>query len=242
MAIKTIIVDDEYLGIQVLENFVSKIPTLNLCGTFENPLEAIDYIQRNPVDLIFLDIQMPQISGTSFLKSLSKPPLVVFTTAYSEYAVEAFDLNVVDYLLKPIPFERFLKTINKINDIFQRGNNSPDLKKTETGTLTVKSDGALYKIPFAEIRYIESDREYVKLFTQNKRYYYLETMKNLEESLPPDQFIRVHKSYIVSKACVRSIDGNQLDLGGVQIPVSREKRTDIITALFGKPTGKKPQN
>lgn len=241
MALKLILVDDEYLGIQVLETYAKQVPGLTVVGKFENPLEALGYIQNNTVDLIFLDIQMPQLSGVSFLKSLAKPPLTAFTTAYSEYAVEAFDLNVIDYLLKPISFERFLKTINKANDLLKNGSTPVPINQPDQA-LTIKADGIFHKIPYNQIIYIESDREYVRLFTVAKRFYFLETMKNLEETLPSDLFVRVHKSFIVAKSYVKAVDGNQLDLGIAKVQMSRDKRAVLIADLFGKTSIRKPQN
>jgi len=232
MTIKTIIVDDEYLAIEVIQGFLREIPNIEICGSFENPLKALDFMQHHPIDLLFIDIQMPQLSGINFIKSLKNPPLTVFTTAYSEFAVEAFELNVVDYLLKPISFERFLKTINKIKDQLYENQNKNEGGIEHNHFLLIRADGITSKVPFAEILYVESDREYVKVFTTSKRYFYLETMKNLETLLPSSDFIRVHKSFIVAKHRVKSIEGNLLDIGSAKIPVSREKRTMILGEIF----------
>lgn len=232
MTIKTVIVDDEHLAIYVIENFLKQIPNMEIVGTFENPLLAGEFMSQNKVDLLFLDIQMPQISGNNFLKTLKNPPLTVFTTAYSEYAVEAFELNVIDYLLKPVSFERLLKTINKVKEILQSIDPKESEKKQENNFLLIKANGQLFKVPFEDIQYVESDREYVKVFTPGKRYFYLETMKNLEILLPSSEFIRVHKSFIVAKSRVKSVDGTLLDIGVAKIPVSREKKAAIIAEIF----------
>ena len=232
MTIKAVIVDDEHLAINVIESFLKQIPNMEIVGTFENPLLAGEFLSQNKVDLLFLDIQMPQISGNNFLKTLKNPPLTVFTTAYSEYAVEAFELNVIDYLLKPVSFERLLKTINKVKEILQSTDPKESEKKQENNFLLVKADGQLFKVPFEDIQYVESDREYVKVFTPGKRYFYLETMKNLETLLPSSEFIRVHKSFIVAKSRVKSVDGTLLDIGVAKIPISREKKTAIIANIF----------
>ena len=232
MTIKAVIVDDEHLAINVIESFLKQIPNMEIVGTFENPLLAGEFLSQNKVDLLFLDIQMPQISGNNFLKTLKNPPLTVFTTAYSEYAVEAFELNVIDYLLKPVSFERLLKTINKVKEILQSTDPKESEKKQENNFLLIKADGQLFKVPFEDIQYVESDREYVKVFTPGKRYFYLETMKNLETLLPSSEFIRVHKSFIVAKSRVKSVDGTLLDIGVAKIPISREKKTAIIANIF----------
>lgn len=233
MAVNVVIIDDEYLAIQVLESFISKIPDYQIIAKFENPLDALDFLHKNEVDVLFIDIQMPQITGISFARSMVQKPLIVFTTAYPEHAVEAFDLDVLDYLVKPISFERFLKSVVRINAKL----NSPALfpgNHSEPETLTIKADGAFHKIKLNDILYIESDREYVKIFTEHRRFYFLERLKNIEDKLPQSQFTRIHKSYIVRNAAAQTLDGNMLTIRNVQLPVSREKRQIVLEQLFKK--------
>ncbi len=222
-----LLVDDEVLALDLLENFVLKIPAFNLIGKVSNPLQAMEIINSQKIDVLFLDIQMPMLSGINLLKSLQSKPKVVFTTAYNQYAIEAFDLNVVDYLLKPFSFERFLQAVNKINSQItttQNNNNATEI--------TIKTDGKFIKIATDSILFIEGMREYVKIQCIDKSYLVLERMKNMEQLLPKN-FIRCHKSFIVSKDKVNSLQGNLLELQGYKIPISRDKKEIILHEIFG---------
>lgn len=227
-AIRTLLVDDEYLALNLLEEYVRAIPGLELAGRVKSAIAALEVLEKEPVDLLFLDIQMPGLSGVNFLKTLKNPPVAVFTTAYSEYAVQAFDLNAVDYLVKPFSFERFVQAVNKVREHIRR-----DPFPLE-GFLSAKVDGRLVKIFYEDILYVEGLREYVRFVCQSGRYVTLESLKNLEELLPANRFLRVHKSFIVALNQVRSIEGNMLEIQTHRIPISRERREEIIRVVFGK--------
>lgn len=234
--IKILLVDDEFLALNLLEQYANQLPELEIVGKIKSPIQALDVLNREAIDILFLDIQMPVLSGTNLLKTLQRPPrATVFTTAYSEYAIEAFDLNVVDYLLKPFSFERFLQAVNKAKDILDK-KAPPSVQNTilsqEDAFFTFKVDGKIEKIFARDILYVEGLREYVRIVTSSRQYVTYESMKNMEEMLPSPDFLRVHKSYIVSKQKVNALDGNQLEIGKVKIPISREKKEEVVVAIF----------
>ncbi|MBR9922108.1 MAG: response regulator transcription factor [Bacteroidetes bacterium] len=235
--IKTICVDDEYLALQLLESYISRVPELELQATFKSPMEALSYLKANPTDLLFLDVQMPVLSGNNLLKVLSNPPLTIFTTAYSDYAPEAFDLNAVDYLIKPFSFERFLQGIEKAQkQLIPPVENGPTPNEFHSGSsefLVVKVDGRTRKIFLKDIRFIEGLKEYVRIHTADQRFVTLERLQYLEETLPHPAFLRVHKSYIVARDKVLSIEGNLLEVGSDRIPVSRSRREEVFDLIFG---------
>ncbi len=239
MNINCIIVDDEQLARALIKNFVDKTPSLTLIGEFKNPLEAIDFMQLNEVDLIFLDIQMPDLTGMEMVQSLEKPPKVIFTTAYSEHAVTAFSLDAVDYLLKPFSFDRFLKAVNKVKSRIAQTTTPSlpvaklrDQKGKKKDFITVKADHKLHKIAYTELKYIEGLKEYVSFYTKTNRIVALESLKNLENTLPKDQFIRVHKSYIVPIRSIKNLEGNRIDLDGIIIPVGKMYRDTVLKRVF----------
>lgn len=234
--IKILLIDDEFLALNLLEQYANQLPELEIVGKIKSPIQALDVLNRETIDILFLDIQMPVLSGTNLLKTLQRPPrATVFTTAYSEYAIEAFDLNVVDYLLKPFSFERFLQAVNKAKDILDK-KAPPSVQNTilsqEDAFFTFKVDGKIEKIFARDILYVEGLREYVRIVTSSRQYVTYESMKNMEEMLPSPDFLRVHKSYIVSKQKVNALDGNQLEIGKVKIPISREKKEEVVAAIF----------
>lgn len=232
--IRTLLVDDEYLALNLLENYAQQVPDLEIVGKEKLPIKALDRLQQGQVDLLFLDIQMPVLSGNNLLKTLQNPPLVVFTTAYTEYAIEAYELNVVDYLLKPFPFERFLQAVQKAKQLLNaRQAGSPALNTATPDFLSLKVDGKLVKVFVDDILYVEGLKEYVRFVcTGNRKYVTLESLRNLEELLPSQQFSRVHKSYIVAKTKVSALDGNMLEIGAVKIPISRGKRDEVVADIF----------
>lgn len=240
--IKTLLVDDEYLALNLLETFIENIPDLTIIGKAKTGIEALEILHTTTVDLLFLDIQMPILSGNSLLRTLKNPPVTIFTTAYSEYAIEAFDLNAIDYLLKPFSFERFLQAVNKakeqlVNRQESKGSllNPPFEKDTERekAFFTIKVDGRLQKIVLTDILFIEGLKEYVRIHCSKKRYVTLESLKNLELSLPEEQFLRVHKSFIIAKDKVEALEGNLLEIQQHKIPISRGKREEVRKAIFG---------
>ena len=231
--------DDEELARTLLENYINRLPYLNLVGKCSNPIEALELLQNQSVDLIFLDIQMPEMIGTDFLKSLSHKPMVVFTTAYAEYALEGFELDVVDYLLKPFPFERFLKAVNKASDLSKLKNqggsasiiSSEDSSK-EKNYILVKSEHKVHRISYNDIQYIQSMREYVAYYTTKGRILSLGSLKKLEVDLPQSQFLRIHKSYIISKAKASTLEGNIVHIGKEKIPIGASYREQVLKMLF----------
>lgn len=220
--IKSIVIDDEELARTLLKSYIEKIAFLELVGSFENPLEAFSTLKEKPVDLIFLDIQMPEIKGTDFAKMINPETKVIFTTAYSEYALEGFNLNALDYLLKPITFERFLQAVNKIQ---------PKILNTEN-FITIKSGYDLHKLKHNSILFIESDNEYLVFHTSERKIMSHGTLKSLEESLPQSIFIRVHRSYIVNKEKVLTLKGKNLLISNTKIPVSDSYYNKVKTELF----------
>jgi DNA-binding LytR/AlgR family response regulator len=234
MTYNCLIVDDEQLARNLLKGYVAKIPELHLVGECKNPLEARAILQQQTVHLLLLDIEMPDIRGTDFLRSLDRKPAVIFTTAYSEYALESYDLNAADYLVKPISFERFLKAIHKVLAHAWPQHQPKATADPATAYLVVHADHKLYKVPLVDIEYIEGLREYVSYFTKEKRIVALESLKNLEERLPADQFMRVHKSYIVPIAKIKTMEGNQLQIGTKMIPVGRSYRDIVLKKIFSQ--------
>ena len=234
-----LIVDDEELARTLLENYISRLPYLKLAGKCSNPIEALQLLQHQSVDLIFLDIQMPEMIGTDFLKSLSHKPMVIFTTAYAEYALESYELNVVDYLLKPFPFERFLKAVNKASDLSKFKSNiertsiiSSEDTATEKNYILVKSEHKVHRIYYDDIQYIQSMREYVAYYTPKGRILSLGSLKKLEVDLPQSQFLRIHKSYIISKAKASTLEGNMVHIGNEKIPIGASYREEFLKLLF----------
>jgi len=232
MNFRCLLVDDEHLALALLEKFVSDTPGLEVAGVCKSPVRAIELLQSEPIDLLFLDIQMPILSGLSLLKSVSRKPVTIFTTAYPQHAVEAFDLDAVDYLLKPYSFERFTHAVEKAFALLRQ--RQAQTSTQPNGYLTVKADRQWVKIPIADIRYIEGWKEYVKIFIENEKVVTLESLNNLEATLPGEHFLRVHKSFIVAKNRVQKMDGEDLLLlGNARIPVARARKKAVVKELFG---------
>jgi len=233
MAIKCIIVDDEPLAIEIVESYVNRIDQLQLQGSFRNAVQAFAYLQQHTVDLIFLDIQMPKLSGIDFLKTLKNPPKVIFTTAYRDYAIDGFDLEVIDYLLKPIPFERFLKAVAKV--MHQQSATVPatPAKKTEPSEDYVyfKVDKKMIKTKMAAVLYIESIKDYVKVRTDEKEIITQQKISYLEESLPSQQFLRIHRSFIVNIDKIDAYSATDVEIGKHSIPIGRNYKNDVMKVL-----------
>jgi len=234
--INVIIVDDEPLAQDVLETYIQKIPELKLVEKCSNALQANEALQKHRVDLMFLDIQMPQLTGIDFLKTLANPPMVIFTTAYSDFAVEGFELNALDYLLKPISLERFVKAVNKAMDQLQlqrdaADTQSPATSEEEREFFFVKADKKLVKVRFDDIIYIEGLKDYVIIRMADSRVITLQTMKSLEEKLPDDIFQRIHRSYIVNVQKIEALMGNMVEVmekGKVKhLPIGKNYRDEL---------------
>ena len=228
--IKVLLVDDEFLALQLLENFVKDVPELELVAKTKSPMEAQNILSNTNIDLLFLDIQMPTLSGINLLKNLKNPPLTIFTTAYSDYALTAFDLNVIDYLLKPFSFERFLQAVDKAQR--QLSTSNPIHKKDSSHFLSIKANSKIVKVFIDDILFIEGLKEYVKIVCATDNIVTFERLKNLETILPANQFLRVHKSYIINTAKVTSIEGNLLTIGTHFIPISRGKKEMVVKRIF----------
>ena len=216
--IRCIAIDDEPLALEVISRFAEKIPELDLLATFANPIEATSFLRENPVDLLFLDIQMPDLTGMQFLESLPELPMIIFTTAYSEYAADSYEVNAIDYLLKPIPFDRFLKAVNKAIKEFQ----SKDPQTLEY--LFIKSDTRYFKVNYDDIKFIEGMRDYVAVHTPKQRILTLMSMTRILERLPSDRFMRVHKSYIIGIRHIELVQNHRITIAGREIPISNSYR------------------
>ena len=229
--IKCIIVEDEILAQQVIQSHLQKVNGFELLAVCNNALEATEILNRQEVDLIFLDIQMPGMSGLNFLRSLQNPPLVVITTAYAEYALESYEFNVIDYLLKPISFERFLKTINKIVDGRLFTQLAKDSDSLPADHIFIKSNSKFFKVNFSEIIYIEGMKDYLKIHTAEYNLVIHQTMNEMERLLLTKPFIRVHKSYIIAIAHIRSIYGNSIEVGRATIPIGNSYRDNVMNLI-----------
>ncbi len=236
-----IIIDDEELARELLDNFIERVPQLHLLAKFSNPLEAISCLNQESVDLVFLDIQMPEMTGIEFLKTLSQAPAVILTTAYDRYAVEGFELSVIDYLLKPFGFPRFLNAVNKaieLIDFREKSNektpstHAAESPRVPSDFLLINGDHKIHRLYLKDILYIQSMKEYVVYFTDEGKIMALGSLKSLEEKLPASDFMRIHKSYIVAKKRVRSIEGNQLDIGATTLPIGGSYRNDVLKGVF----------
>ena len=223
--IKCIIVDDEPLAVSLLGSYVEKIPFLELVFSTENPIEALEFIQKNDADLVFLDIQMPELTGINFMKVVGDKMKYILTTAYSEYALEGYEHNVVDYLLKPISFDRFSKSIMKAQERF------PVAEASEAGHFFVKSSGQQHRINFDEILYVESIKDYVNIKTETQEYIVLDTLKSLENQLPAN-FTRIHKSFILNLDKVKSLSSKKVILiSEHEISVGEMYKSNLLEKL-----------
>jgi DNA-binding LytR/AlgR family response regulator len=227
-----IIVDDEPLAIEIMESYVSKVEQLKLAGTFRNAVSAFTFLQQNPVDLIFLDIQMPRLSGIDFLKTLKNPPKVIFTTAFRDYAIEGFELEVADYLLKPIPFERFLKAVAKVLHQPVAGHSATNGKSESSDNYVYfKVDKKMIKTRMEDILFIESIKDYVKVRTAEKEIITQQKISYLEESLPKEQFIRIHRSFIVNRGKIDAYSATDIEIGKFHVPIGRNYKNDVMKVL-----------
>lgn len=255
---KVLIVDDEFLARKLLQGYVQKMPNLELVGTAQNSFEAFSFIKENPVDIVLLDIHMPDLNGIELARTLKNVPVIIFTTAYSEYALESYEVNATDYLLKPITLPRFMQAIEKAERVLGTSANaaastpsattppsSPDqTQEVSTPTklaeasptqnanyLMVKADYRLYKINYDDLLYIEGQHEYVSFYTKGKRITALYSLKSLEEQLPADRFVRVHKSYIVSINDISEIEQLSVTVAGQKIPIGGSYRDQLLARL-----------
>lgn len=230
MKMNCLVVDDEPMARKGMEEYIREVEFLHLVAQCENASKAATHLQGGKVDLIFLDIQMPKLSGIEFLKTLSKPPLVIFTTAHADYALEGYALDVIDYLLKPIPFHRFLKATQKALDFFQLRH--LEVSTGATDYFFVKCDSKYEKVFFNEVIYLEALQNYTVIHTADKKLITYITFTGLTEQLPKGQFLRIHKSYSVSLSKITAIDGNEVVLGKARIPISRNLKEEVMDVIL----------
>lgn len=234
MKTRCLIVDDEPLALKVIESHISKVPNMVLVESCQNAVEAYEVLLKSKVDLVFLDVEMPEISGVDLLKSMKNGPAVIFTTAYRDFALEAFELDAIDYLLKPISFERFFKSVTKY---FQwKGNENHEVKGGVSNTqedafIYVRSDRKIIKIPLKGILFIESLKDYVKIHLQAEIIITKEKISNLEEKLPGDQFIRTHRSFLVASKYIKAFTAETIEVENHEIPIGRTYKNSVLSFL-----------
>ena len=235
--IRCLVVDDEELARTLLQTYIRRLPSLELVASCANPLEAMSILQQQQIDLLFLDIQMPELTGIEFLRTLTKKPIVIFTTAYAEFALEGYALDVTDYLLKPFSFERFVQATNKATALLQARANAGGMAAGEPATpgkdhILVKADHKVHRIKLDDIFFIQSMREYVAYHTPAGRLLSLNSLKSLEESLPSERFIRIHKSYIVAIDKIDTLEGNLVHVGKEKLPIGASYREAVVARVF----------
>ena len=233
MKIRCLVVDDEPLAREGISGYINQVPFLSLVRTCKNAVEASEVLQHESVDLLFLDIHMPGKSGTEFAKSLEEAPIIIFTTAYRDYAADGFDLNAVDYLLKPISFERFMQGVNKAYEQYLSKRSVDLAPGTQEEFFFVKCDGKYVKIYFNEVLFVEGMKDYTIIHRGNEKLIVLVSLGKVEENLDSAEFIRVHKSYIVAKSKVDAIDGNQLRIGDHHVPISKGLKESVVNTIIG---------
>jgi DNA-binding LytR/AlgR family response regulator len=231
MKLNCLIVDDEPLARKGMEEYVNEITFLNLAGSCENALKAASRLSEGNIDLMLLDIQMPKLSGIDFLKTLKNPPLVIFTTAFSQYALESYSLDVIDYLVKPIPFDRFLKAVQKAFDFhalrLKAGAEPAD------DFFFIKCDHKFEKVNYTDVLYVESMQNYCIIHTPDRKLITYITLGNLEEQLPANRFLKVHKSFIVSLEKIKALDGHDILIGSARVPISRGIKDEVTAKIMG---------
>ncbi len=231
MSISCIIIDDEPLARKGLKEYIADVDFLNCIGEFDNPLRAEELISRGEVQLLFLDIQMPKITGLDFFKTLQHAPPVIFTTAYPQYALDGFEVNALDYLVKPISFDRFFKAVLKAKEFYEvRDTNNKEVASSDY--FFIKADNKLVKILFDDVLYVEALQNYVTIHTPANKYMSYLTFKSVEDYLPPDKFLKVHKSYIVAASKIDTIEGNDIRIGQQHIPISRNQKDEVMDKLL----------
>jgi two-component system, LytTR family, response regulator len=232
---RCIVVDDEPLAREGLEEYVLKVSFLELSGSFESALTATEILQENEINLMFLDIQMPHLTGIEFMKTLKNPPMVIFHTAYPNFALEGFQLDVMDYLVKPVSFERFYKAVSKAHEYFllkNKAQDSPELSKVDY--IFIKTDKRYEKVLLGDILYLEAMQNYTLIQTTKQKLLTLSSLKSFEESLPKQLFERVQKSYVVALDKIETFEGNQIKVGGKMIPLSRQQKEDLFARLVNR--------
>lgn len=233
MKLNCLIIDDEPLARKGLEEHVQEIDFLNGVASCENALKAATFLNEQKIDLIYLDIHMPKVSGIDFLKTLKNPPLTIFTTAYSNYALEGYTLDVIDYLVKPITFERFLKASQKAMDFFQLKARAENSSVTPIDYFFVRCERKFEKVFFRDVSYVEGLQNYAVIHVRGRKLITYLTLTSLENQLPKDQFLKVHKSFLISVPHVKAIEGDEILLEDVRIPMSRTLRDQVVQQILG---------
>ncbi|TMI69629.1 MAG: response regulator transcription factor [Bacteroidetes bacterium] len=228
--IRCLIIDDEPPAREIIRRYLEQVPTLQLAGECANAMQAFALLRQEPVDLMFLDIRMPQLNGNDFLKTLKNPPKVIFTTAYPEYAVEGYELDVLDYLVKPIQFERFLRAVNKVYQQTPARQEPVEEKKSES-FVYFRADRKMIKVMLQDIFYIESMKDYVKIFTANGMIITKQSISSVEAMLPEKDFIRSHRSYIVSARHIKSFTSDLIEINNMEIPIGKLFRNEVMKNL-----------
>ncbi|WP_452601145.1 LytR/AlgR family response regulator transcription factor [Pontimicrobium sp. MEBiC06410] len=224
-----IIIEDEIPAQNILKNYLSKLPSMELKGVFKAAIEANTFLNTDTVDVVFLDINLPDITGIDFIKTIKNPPAIIMTTAYPDYAVSSFELDtIVDYLVKPFSFDRFLKGINKAKERIVKPENTSTAKKE---MIFLNVDKTLHKIVLQDILYLESDRNYITVVTKTQKLSYIDSLKNWKEKLPEHEFIQIHKSYIINSKCVDKIAGNELYINTNRLPIGRTYKQELLQRL-----------
>lgn len=219
MVLDCIVIDDEKPAREQIAEYIERVPFLNLLASFSNAIQPLDFVNSNKVDIVFLDIEMEDFTGLQFAKTLTKGPQIILTTAYDQYAIEAFDLEVCDYLLKPISFERFLKSVNKVFKIYSNSTQTKEVQSIENNFAFFKVGYKMQRIDFKDILFVEGQRDYLKIHTANARHMTLMSFKDIEEILPKESFMRIHKSFIISIDKIDSIEKNRVYIQDHIIPI-----------------------
>ena len=238
MKIKCVIIDDEPIARDIIRDYILKINELEIIAEFNKPVEAIAFLNENKTDLLFLDINMPEINGIHFAKSLSNPPAIIFTTAYREFAANGFELQAVDYLVKPIPFDRFLKAVNHFLQLHSKsvGMISAELReKPEDEFILLKDSKKTHKVYLSDIKYIESDGDYIRFYLQNRKLMIRGSLSFMETSLPSARFLRIHNSYIINLKKVNAVTLYSVEIEGTELPISRSHKERVLKILNIKP-------
>ena len=231
--IRSLIVDDKPLAIDILSDYARKIPGIELQGSFQNPLEALDHLGRHQVDLIFLDIQMPELSGMQFLSLMQRGPKAILTTAYSEFALQGYEHEVIDYLLKPVSFERFYKAVEKATRLIT-SQRSKGVEEQPSDSLFVKTEYKIVRVPLASIVFLEGKQNYVSIQMNSEKLLTLQNLKNMEEKLPAEKFVRVHKSFIVAIDKIEWIEKGVIKMGTQLIPIGEHYKLALMERLGTK--------
>jgi two-component system, LytTR family, response regulator len=250
LKLKCLVVDDEFLARQLLEGYISKVPYLEIVSLCESALDAIEVLQHNKIDLIFLDVNMPELNGINFLKALKHKPEIIITTAYSEHALEGYQLDVIEYLLKPIYFERFLQAVNKAKDLIELKTKAHNAGKPGTGeaidnterdSLFIKvGSQKITKVNIFDIVYIESLHEYVRIHSSKESYTIYHSLKSLLDILPPEQFIQIHRSFIINFNRITVVEGNTVKVDSVELSIGKNYREDFLNKVKSNSIGINP--